>query len=190
MARKVSDEAMIKATGHGPDHWYPILDEIAKDTSLERKEIVTKLWKTHEDQLSGWWAQMTTVEWERERGRRELNQSCTGDWQMSTKKTYPGDAMAEWDAIVGTDWLDGLRYEEGYTFSNEGVDFVVRAVRPGKLLRVWWTEAGHKSTLEVMFVPSKTKCAIRFQHQKLGLESDVERFKARWKDALGSILQS
>lgn len=187
MARKVSDEAMIKATGHGPDHWYPILDEIAKDASLERKQIVTQLWRSNEDKLSAWWAQMTTVEWERVRGRRELNQSCTGDWQMSTQKTFAGDAMAAWDKVVSTDWLDGLRYEEGYEFSSDGVDFTVRAVRPGKLLRIWWTENGHKSTLEVMFTPAKEKCAVRFQHQKLGVESDVERFKQRWKGALADI---
>ena len=67
MARRVSEEAMVKATGHGKEHWYPILEEYAKETSV-RKEIVMRLYEEHN--LFAWWAQMTEVEWERDTNRR------------------------------------------------------------------------------------------------------------------------
>lgn len=187
MARKISDEAMIKATGHGPDHWFPILDEYEK-TATERKQITMRLWKEHEDVLSAWWAQMTTVEWERERGKRELNQDCVGSWQMSAQKTFAGDEMAAWQAVTDADWLPGLVYEEGGEFVCEGVRVTVRAVRPGKLLRLWWHGEDGKSTIEMMFFPKKEKCAVRIQHQKLPRQDDVDVFKARWKDALAKII--
>ena len=187
MARQITDAAMQKATGYGSEHWFPILDAMAED-GMERKDIVMKFWKTYDDDLSAWWAQMTTVEWERDRGRRVLNQSCSGSFQMSAQKTFVGDEMAAWDAVVTTDWLSGLKYQEGFEFSHDGYDLTVRAVRPGKMLRLWWQKDEYKSVLEVMFVPAKEKCAIRFQHQKLADEIDVDIFKNRWKAVLADIV--
>jgi hypothetical protein len=55
MAREISEAAMVNATGHGKEHWYSIIEELAKSAS-ERKEITMGLWKAHDEQLSPWWA--------------------------------------------------------------------------------------------------------------------------------------
>ena len=146
-----------------------------------------RFWCENEADLSAWWAQMTTVEWERDRGIRTVNQDGVGNFQMSAQKTLSMDAAAAWETVSTTDWLHGLVYEEGEEFETDGVTITVRAVRPGKLLRLWWHGEAGKSTLEVMFFPAKEKCAVRFQHQKLPQESDVEIFKARWKQTLRDI---
>ncbi len=189
MARKISDEAMIKATGHGPDHWFPILDKLAKD-EMPRSELTMKFWRENEADLSAWWAQMTTVEWERERGLRQVNQSCDGDFQVGVQKVMPGDEMSTWQAVKSTNWLEGLVYEEGHQFDSHGVLCTVRAVRPGKMLRIWFGEGSEKSVLEVMFVPSKEKCAVRFRHHQLDSEAEVEISRARWKEVLSQIAEN
>lgn len=130
---------------------------------------------------------MTTVEWERVRGIRVLNQTCEGDFQVGVQKVMPGDEMHAWGALTSTDWLKGLVYEEGHEFDFQNVHCTVRAVRPGKMLRIWFQEGEIKTVLEVMFVPSKEKCAIRFRHHKLPTEADVEISRARWKEALSNI---
>ncbi len=176
---------MIEATGHGKDHWYPILEEYAKESSI-RKDVVMRLHNEHD--IIAWWAQMTAVEWERDTGRREMNQSCSGSYQFSTQKTYPGDESAAWEALVGTDWLEGMRFEEGHEFDVDGAHLTVRAVRPGKLVRIWWQDDRGKSVREIQFWPKKEKCALRFQHQKLPEESDIAPLKSRWQVALAAIL--
>ncbi len=76
---KISDAAMLKATGHGPDHWFPILDALSKAESV-RSELTKRFWRENQEKLSAWWAQMTTVEWERERGIRAVNQDGLGSF--------------------------------------------------------------------------------------------------------------
>jgi hypothetical protein len=178
---------MIKATSHGKEHWYPILEEYSKETSV-RKEIVMRLYEEHD--LDAWWAQMTAVEWERDTNRREMNQSCYGSYQFSTQKTYPGDLDAAWQAVVSQAWLEGMRFEEGYEFDIGDAHLTVRAVRPGKIVRIWWQEERGKSVLEIQFYPKNEKCAIRFQHQKLPEESDIAPLKSRWQSAIASILEN
>lgn len=110
---------------------------------------------------------------------------------MSASKTLPLSVDEAWAALVKHDWLPGLVYDEGYEFvTEEGVKVTVRASREGKLLRLWWYGDAGRSTLEVMFFPAKMKTSMRFQHQKLPLESDVEMFKARWKQVLVEISDS
>mgnify|MGYP001045616588 CR=1 FL=1 len=191
MAQEISEEAMIKATGYGKEHWYPILEELAKNAA-ERKEITMGLWKGYEKHLSAWWAQMVTVTWERDTKRRVMNQSCYGDFQFSVSKTYPGDEHATWNALSTTDWLDGMVWEEGAEFTTDCGTATVRAVRPGKILRIWWLGHGEgpKSVLEVQLWPKGEKCSLRFQHQKLPEDKYIEPLKARWQDALELIMKN
>ena len=191
MAREISEAAMVNATGHGKEHWYPIIEELAKSAS-ERKEITMGLWKSHDEHLSAWWAQMVTVTWERDTGQRVLNQSCFGDYQFSVSKTFAGDEHLTWAGLAGTDWLEGMVWEEGAEFTTDVGKATVRAVRPGNLLRIWWHGHGEapKSVLEVQLWPKGEKCALRFQHQKLPNEEDIEPLKARWRTALEKIMHN
>jgi hypothetical protein len=59
MVREISEAAMVKATGHGKEHWYPILEELAKAAS-ERNEITMGLLQAHDEHLSAWWAQISS----------------------------------------------------------------------------------------------------------------------------------
>ena len=106
---------------------------------------------------------------------------------MSVQRTFPGTEMAAWDSLVSNNWLEGLTFNEGDEFKVDGHDVTVRAVRPGKLLRLWWQQGDEKSVIEVMLIPTKDKCAIRYRHYDLAEQGDVDIYRARWKDVLADI---
>ncbi len=188
MAREVSEEAMIKASGHGREHWYPILDELS--TQHEKRSDLTKAFHAeYSVSVSAWWCQMITVQWERDRGRRVLNESCTGSFQVSASKTIAGDEHLVWAKLLAAPWLPDSDLSEGAEFTSGDARCVVRAARPGKMLRIWWYDHAnnHKSVVELSLWPAGEKTSLRFRHHDLPLESDVEPMRARWKDALGVI---
>lgn len=63
MAREVSEEAMIKASGHGREHWYPLLDDLSKQHE-KRSDLTKAFHAEYSDSVSAWWCQMITVQWE------------------------------------------------------------------------------------------------------------------------------
>ena len=71
-----ADAALIRATGHGYNHWFRLLD--AWDaTSHNHTEIAR--WLASEHGVPGWWTQAITVGYERARGLRAVGQQASGD---------------------------------------------------------------------------------------------------------------
>ena len=89
---ELSDRAARKSTGHGLDHWFAVLDEFGKSQGHAR--AADFLYSTHK--VPAWHAQMITVTWERARGLRAENQSCTGTFQVSVSRTV--NAPVQWVA--------------------------------------------------------------------------------------------
>lgn len=83
---EVSDAATRKATGHGLAHWFAILD--AFGTTHGHTKTVDYLYTSFK--LKAWHGQMIVVTWERARGLRQENQSCTGDFQVSVSRAIAG----------------------------------------------------------------------------------------------------
>lgn len=191
MPREVSEEAMVKASGHGREHWYPILDEMSKQYE-KRSDLTKSFHEAYADSVSAWWCQMITVQWERDRGKRVLNESCTGSFQVSASKTMVGDAEFVWAKLLTSPWLENADFSEGAEFESGSARAVVRAARPDKMLRIWWYDHAdnHKSVIEVSLWPSGEKTSLRFRHHELPLESDVESMRARWKEALVIIAEN
>jgi hypothetical protein len=72
---RIGDEAIKKATGRTPEKWFDILNK-AGGKKMTHTDIARFL-STHYIK-SGWWAQMVTVEYEREQGRRKVNENADG----------------------------------------------------------------------------------------------------------------
>ena len=72
---RVSDEAVMKATGKDWGSWFALLNK-ARAKNMGHTEIAhflsTKYIK------NGWWAQMVTVEYERLLGKRKVNENSDG----------------------------------------------------------------------------------------------------------------
>lgn len=82
----VSDEAARKKTGFGHDHWFAVLDTFGA-AAKGHTAAASHLYEQHG--VPGWHAQGITVAYERARGLREMNQSCTGTFQVNVSKTVP-----------------------------------------------------------------------------------------------------
>lgn len=80
---ELSDRSARKSTGHGLDHWFEVLDRFGKTHGHQK--AAEYLYSEHK--VKAWHAQMITVTWERKRGLREENQSCTGTFQVSVSRS-------------------------------------------------------------------------------------------------------
>lgn len=171
-ASRTSDESVKKATGRSWNEWFKILDR--KKMNLKtHKEIAGWLHGNHE--ISGWWSQMVTVEYEKERGMREDYQK-PGGYEISAGKTInvSADKLFSFfaDKVKRRKWL------------KEKME--ISTATPNKSLRALWIDDGTR--VSVNFYPkSETKCQVTVQHLKLkDKESAVSR-KKFWADRLSLL---
>jgi hypothetical protein len=78
------DDKLREKTGHGLDHWFAVLDRFdaaAKGHTAAARHL------GEEHGVPSWHCQMVTVEYERARGLRAVNQSCDGDFQVTVSRT-------------------------------------------------------------------------------------------------------
>ncbi|MBK5255211.1 MAG: hypothetical protein JJE39_04190 [Vicinamibacteria bacterium] len=90
---ELSDRTARKSTGHGLEHWFLVLDKFGTKNHTKAAEFLYS-----EHKVQAWHAQMITVTWERRRGLRQENQSCTGTFQVSVSRTL--QAPVDWIAAV------------------------------------------------------------------------------------------
>lgn len=88
---ELSNRTAIKSTGHDLDYWFKVLDEFGKANG--HTKAAEFLYSEHK--VQAWHAQMITVTWERARGLRQENQSCTGTFQVSVSRSI----------AASTDWI-------------------------------------------------------------------------------------
>lgn len=87
---ELSNRTAIKSTGRDLAHWFRVLDEFEK--SHGRTRAAEHLYSEHK--VPAWHAQMITITWERARGLRQENQSCTGTFQVSVSRALA--APVDW----------------------------------------------------------------------------------------------
>src|SRR5687767_14022351 len=75
----ISEESVLKKTGHGLDHWFGVLDAFGGPTQ-GHTAMAAHLYNEHG--IPGWHSQGIAVAYERARGLREVNQACTGKFQV------------------------------------------------------------------------------------------------------------
>lgn len=80
---ELSGKTAIKSTGHDLEYWFKVLDAFGK----KHGHAKAAEYLHSEHKVKAWHAQMITVTWERARGLREENQSCTGAFQVSVSRT-------------------------------------------------------------------------------------------------------
>src|SRR5258708_453501 len=94
---KTSDAAVKKSTGKTWSQWFSVLDK-AGAKKMPHIEIARRIYDKYlgekKSKLApdvakrgGWWSQMVTVEYERSRGMRAINQTSTG-FNVSVHGTY------------------------------------------------------------------------------------------------------
>ena len=196
------DEARVREkTGKGWDEWFSIIDSMG-GMPLGHTKIAKALRDQHG--VDPWYSQMLTVQYERERGGRKINQRAKGfDISFQRKIKAPVDrvyrAWTEPDEL--NRWFTTKAKVEakvGGRYSNaDGDAGEFRRVEPNKRLVFTWEQKQHQpgSVVDVMFMPEgPEKTVVYLTHRKLQSKEDADDLKNggwRWAlDSLKSYLES
>ena len=169
----MSDEAVFKRTGKTWAEWFETLDR-AGAKQMSHQEVANHLYTV--EKIDGWWSQMVTVGYERERGKRVKHQSAAG-FQVSATRTLPValDRLFKSfsDARSRSRWFKDAPLE------------ITRA-NPGKNIRARWE--GGRSSLEIRFVPKgETKCQVTVDHTRLPDARAAAKMKKLWAGKLEEL---
>lgn len=109
---RISNEAVVKATGRNWMEWFTLLDKAGARKMVHRdiarilhdRYLGTNSQKggTNVATRGGWWSQMVTVEYERARGLRQVNEQADG-FLVAVHKTLPGSVIGlqkKWNEIL------------------------------------------------------------------------------------------
>ncbi|HEU5180576.1 MAG TPA: hypothetical protein VFW45_07275 [Candidatus Polarisedimenticolia bacterium] len=171
----MSDEAVFKKTGKTWEEWFAVLDR-AGAKQMSHQEVANHLYTV--EKIDGWWSQMVTVGYERERGRRVKHQSAAG-FQVSATRTLPvtpDRLFKSWsDTRARNRWLKGAPLE-------------ITKANPGKNIRARWE--GGESSLEIRFVPKGTeKCQVTVDHTRLPDAKAAAKMKKFWGGKLEELIE-
>jgi len=177
-SQTISDEALQKATSKSWKEWFALLKKI-KAGELSHKEIARKL--ADEYGVDGWWAQSITVEFERSIGRREVGQTCEGDYQTAASKTLVGDmdhALRIWQKHIGTRKdFDKVKFAGAPSVSKTDK------------WRYWRVSLSDGSKVTVVIgQKAGDKTSLAVNHDNLSDKKAVDRWKLYWKNFLQKLL--
>jgi hypothetical protein len=174
-----SEDAIVRATGHGWAHWFAILDAWG-GTRHPHPEIAR--WLSTEQGVPPWWTQSITVAYEQARGLRLPGQHAEGFSATATKTVgVPVERLFEAfvDDEVRARWLPGISLR-------------LRTAKGDRTARFDWEDGGER--LVVGFeTKGESKATVAIDHQRLTDAGAVERRKAFWRErlvALKAMLES
>lgn len=185
---QVNDASAQKATGHGLDHWFAVLDAFSV---AEKGHTAAAAHLNQEHGVPGWYAQGITVAFERERGLRETNQACTGTFQVSVSKTVPATVAQVIDALKSAGrraaWLAG---------ADPGLAEALNAAFTGAKPREVKTKGGDYAwlrfpwdgrTVEIRITGKPKGASVVADNSGLPSAEMVEPRRAMWKVALEGL---
>jgi hypothetical protein len=169
-----TDEALMKATGHGWEHWLGIVDAFG-GADRQHREIARYLVEEHG--VDGWWSQSITVGFERARGLRAKHERPGQGFYVSSTATInvPLERLAKavLDAAGRRTWLPAGLIRG-------------RTVRPGKSGTYDWTEPPSRLTLGVE-PKGPTKSQVWLEHGRLPDAATAAKLRTFWKARLREL---
>ncbi len=195
----VSSAAALEATGRDWSAWFALLDQ-AGARAWGHKRMVAFVAAQGLD--SGWWQQMITSSYERERGLKQIGQSADAGFQIGVQRTLPIPTGELWRLLMGPAglalWLGELPelpLEKGATYETPaGVRGEIRSWRKGQRVRLtWWpSDLAAPTTLQVTVSSPRgasDRAALRFHQEKLLDADHRERMRAHWKAVLAELVE-
>ena len=171
----VSEAALVKATGHGWDHWLGLLDAWGAE-SHSHTEIARY---AHEELgVPNWWSQGVTVGFERARGLRGLYERMGGGG-FSVNASFTVNAPIErvssafLDESERSRWLPAGSIRLRSPRPNKGGTFDF--VEPSSRVMAWFTSKG----------PAKTQAGV--EHSRLPDAESVESVRAFWRERFAEL---
>lgn len=195
---KVSNEAVLGATGRSWDQWIRLIDRRG-GAGMDHKAIVALLAGPGKV-ASGWWRQMVAVGYEHAKGRRKTGETADAGFQVGIQKAVPMGRGPLWRLLTGGEglrlWLGsvrGLALEPGARYrTGAGISGEIRAVKAGQRIRLTWRPKGRAgdTTLQLtLSCPRNTRgrTTVRFHHERLADGKERERMRARWSRVLEKV---
>lgn len=170
---QITDEAIRARTGKDWRSWFEILDR-AGAAEMNHKEIVALLRDNHD--LSPWWQQSVTVEYEKARGLRQKHEKSDG-YQIGASRTMNVPVQAAYHAWASDrERLDWLPQDH----------LIITTKNREKTIRGTW--AGGPTRLDVYFTPRETnRVQVTVNHSKLPDSKAAEDMKVFWRITLARL---
>lgn len=187
----ISDEAVRRATGAGWADWFARLDASGAPKAGHKASAA---WLAAEHEVSGWWSQMITVQYERERGLRAVGETTRG-FSVSVQRSVAAEAAAVWDSLTAPSGLVALvgavdppaLVVGAVVATTDGARYEVRTVRAPDRLRLRCERPDHPgaTVVEVSIAARAARGAtVRIMHDKLPDAAAREAMRAHWRAAL------
>lgn len=134
----------------------------------------------HEDWgMDAWWAQTVTVAYEQWIGRREVGQTCEGDFAVSASRTLPGgmdEVRDAFDSFADEDRREELGLGEPRLSDTER-------------WRYWRADAADGSQVSVnITAKDEGRCTLSIAHKQIASAAERDAWKARWAETLTAFL--
>ncbi|MEA2564485.1 MAG: hypothetical protein QOH06_5989 [Acidobacteriota bacterium] len=180
----ISEESVLKKTGHGLDHWFGVLD--AFDGAAQgHTAMAAHLHKEHG--IPGWHSQGITVAYERARGLREVNQACTGKFQVSVSKTVPATVAEVVAALKSTVWLQGADPGLAQALDAAFTGDKPREVKTKGSDYAWLRFPWDGRTVEIRITGKPKGASVVADNGDLPDPALVEQRRAQWRTALEGL---
>jgi uncharacterized protein YndB with AHSA1/START domain len=192
--RRISEDAVRKATGKGWSEWLSILDAFG---GRERSHAEMARYLKQRRGASAWWSQAITVRYELERGLRKEGQKGK-TFDVSVSRTIRASAEQAFDAWTSAKawnaWFTrGARVnaKSGGRYSNADGDRgeFLRVDRPRRIAFTWENEThcpGTRVQVDVL-KKAKDKVQVVLTHSKLATPRDRQEMRGGWSWALDSL---
>lgn len=184
----VSEEGVRTKTGHDLDHWFAVLDAFG---AAAKGHTASAALLYEEHGVPGWYAQGITVAYERARGLREVNQSCSGTFQVSVSKRVPVPVAEVIDALKSADrraaWLQGADTRLAQALDAAFTGDKPREVKTKGSDQAWLRFPWDGATV-VIYINGKPKgSSVVADTSKLAGTEEVEERRAQWRVALAGL---
>ena len=162
--------------------WTDWLEILAPHKDLDHasmaKLVNGEIVKVGKSKSSEWWAQAVTIAYERHIGRRQIGQTCDGNFSVTVSKTMLGDmdtALATWLELVS----------DRAEFDDVPIKGQPRISETEKW-RYWRCdlEDGSKLSVNIQTKSPGDKSALAINHDKLSVAEDVDRWRTYWSAKL------
>jgi hypothetical protein len=175
--RYQSSEAVRAATGRDWSEWFDLLDA-AGAPRMTHKQITT--WLHDNGHLSGMWCQAVVTTYEQETGRRQVGQTCDGDWNAGARRVVaaPPDHVFE-------RWCDEVAGERSFN----GVELAGEpSVNITERFHYWRATLADGSRLDVnVYRNRKGEVSLNISHKKLPSKQASDSWKTYWKSRLRAL---
>jgi hypothetical protein len=166
MAKRISDESVIKSTGKSWNEWFSLLNKSGAK-KMEHNKVARLLHSKYD--LSAWWSQMVTVQYEQEIKGRKKHETTSG-YQISKSKTLAYSLSKTFNAVLSSAkrkvWLKDPEFKITTSTKNKSIH--------GK-----WIDG--QTNIEFQFYSKdKSKTQVVVQLSKIRTLAEAERMKKYW----------